>query len=281
MKKTVLSRVFSLMLALFLALSLLGCAAIAYAGWTVADPENVKKAVIACSYGETLREEIAKKWDNLLSICGIADTSPMLEILTEDRVQADVLTYFADAYHSKQTVDTKSLEEELEAKLWEYTATLENADPEDQELQKNVRDLASACMEEYRISIRVPLLHNVLGAITRYKKWMLCGGLVLAVFSVLLLVFLFFLQRQRRDIFYFAALATATDTLLILGGGLFARGIDLVNRLPLAQSALRDLAVLCASNMLTKLLITGTVLLAVTVLLLLLYILTGRRKQAR
>lgn len=279
MKKTVLSRIFSFVLALFLAITLLASAMAGYVRGTVADPQNVKNAVTGSDFAAALYSEILAKWDNLISICGIADTAPMLEILTEERVQADVLAYYDAAYHGKQDVDTEALEKALEEKLWAYAESLENTDRSDKELKKNIADLVKACMDEYRTSVRVPLLHTLLGALTRRKKWLNVGEIGAAAFACLLLLFLFFLQEKRRYTLYFAAVATATDTVLILGGGLFAKAIDLVNRLPLAESALRDLAVICANDMLTKLLILGAAFLAVTLILLLVFVLTGLTKK--
>lgn len=271
MRKAILSRCISFALALLLAASLLLAGLCVYAEKTVADPENVLKALQAGDYIPTLRQEILDKWDNLLSVCGVSDTAPMLAVLTQEQLLQDAQAYFRGAYQGQQDIPTEPLAQALEAEVWRYVASLEEADPEDPELKANIQELLESCMEEYRISIRVPLLHSVLGKVTRYRKWLWPALLASGVFSLLLLVFLFFLQRKRRETLYFLTVAAATDGVLITGLYLLAKAVRLTERLPLAKSALQGLAVLCVQDMLHKLLRLGIVYLAAALLLLAAY----------
>lgn len=279
MKKTVLSKAISFLLSLLLATTLLGGFVCAYIGQTVGDPRRIDEAAAESGYGDTLYGEIRDKWENLFAVSGIPDAEEMLSVLRKDTLMSDIRSYFAGAYQGQLIVDTQALEDALQEKLEAYVAGIEDADPEDLELQKNIRDLVAACADQYRLAVRIPMLHTVLGKVTRIRDLLAVAVAAAALFAVVLAVFLFFLQKPRADALYFGAVATVTDTVLLLGLRIFAGWIRLVDRLPLAQSALRDLAQVYVADLLSVLTRWGIGFAVLSAALLAAYGLTARRHR--
>ena len=68
MKKKVLTTIFSLLLSLFMAVSLLLGSLCFYAKQTVCNPERLTQIATEKGYTQTLYEEIAYSWENYLAI---------------------------------------------------------------------------------------------------------------------------------------------------------------------------------------------------------------------
>ena len=98
MSKRVLSIVFSYILALFFAVTMLAGVLCDFAYKTVCDPELLVSHAISSGYATELYDEILYKWENLLSITGIDDTEPFTQVLTLERVEDAAYSYLRNAY---------------------------------------------------------------------------------------------------------------------------------------------------------------------------------------
>lgn len=271
MKKKVLSVIFSGILSLFLAIVLLVGALCAFAYGTVCDQQLLTSTANASGYTDQLYEEIKYKWENLLSITGVMDPDPIMQVLTPQTVQEAVLSYLRDAYTGTANIDTQTLRDELEAKIRDYAYSNNIHATPQAELDQNISDLVSACMKEFTSAIKIPLLPRLLGAVSRIAPYLKMAPIICAVCAAALLLFVFFLQPKRRDTLYYASISTATNAVLILGGIWMAGHYRVVDRLPVEISALRTLIVSYLNGLLENLQLYGEVFLQVTILLLLLY----------
>ena len=273
MKRTVLRTVISVVLALFLAISLFVCGFCVYGYEVVCNPGVFMETAEASGYAQELYGEIFDKWENLLVITGVSDTESILEVLTPEQVKKDAHLYLENAYAGNvETPDTESLENSLSEKVHAYAYRGEDPDPIP-ELEANIQELVSACMGEYRQSVQIRLLPKLLSALGSRRSLMKIGIFASAGIALFFCVFLFFLQKKKKEFLYYGAMATATGALILLGGCWFARYQQILNRLPFEDSAMKTLVVKFLETLLVYLRQLGDLYLAVTVLLLVLYLL--------
>lgn len=241
MIKKVLRVIFSCILTLFIAIVVLAGSLCYFAEQTVCDPDILVQTAESSGFAEELYQEIKYDWENLLAITGVMKPDDMMAVLTQEQVQTDAIAYIRDSYTGSATVDTAQIRRQLDEKVREYAYSHNiNATPES-ELEQNIKDLVDACMAEYRSSITIPLLPKLLGAVTTYSAYLQTGKTITAVAAAVLLLFLFFLQVQRRDTLYYLTLAAATDGIILVGLVQAATYYDVINRIPFDASALKTL----------------------------------------
>ena len=282
-KKSVLTTAFSLILSLFLAISLLAGSLCVYARSTLCKEELLTSTLLQSGYSQQLYEEILYKWENLLSICGVpeSENSTILQCLTPEGVKQDTLAYFRDSYSGSRKLDTQPLEENLEALIRSYAYSNNVHMSSQEELDANIADLVNACMEEYHNSVMVPLMPRLLSKLPPLRN-MLLWGILAAGFSALVLgVFLFFLQRRRADTLYYFGIATGTNAVLILGIYALTKGTRLISRLPITESALRSFLVAYLEILLEYFLLLGLLFLGITAFFALLYFLISFLKKPK
>lgn len=271
--KKALSVIFSCILSLFMAILVLGGCLCAFAKETVCDPQLLIDCGNTSSYTDELYDEIKYEWENLLSVTGITDMEPILQILTPEVVKEAAIGYLTDAYTGTAEIDTQSLHDTLEEKVRNYANSNNIHATPQAELDKNINDLVNACISEFTNSVRIPLLPRLLGKTQSLVSYLDLGIKACAVGAALLLLFLFFLQTKRTDTLYYAAIATATDAVVMLGAVWAAGHYGLTDRLPIDVSALRTLLVSYVNALLENLQRYGNLLLLATAALLALYIL--------
>ena len=271
MKKSILTTVFSCILSLFLAIVLLAGSLCVYARRTVCEPEVLLQISQKCGYSQELYDEIKYKWENLLSITGVMEPESIMEVLSPELVREDTLKYLYGAYSRTSDLDTAELKSQLESKIRDYAYSNNiHATPEE-ELEQNITDLVNACMQDYRGAIAIPLLPKLLGAVSRIAGYLKNGLYAAAVAALVLLVFIFFLQRQRRETLYYATIATATNSVLLLALSGLAGHYELIARLPFEASALKTLISAYLQHLLDRLNTMGLIFLWVAVTLLLVF----------
>ncbi len=273
MKKTVLSHVFSSVLALFLALLLLALSLAVFANSTLVKPEFLTGLAQYSGYTQALCAEIEEDWENLLAITGIADPEPILAVLTKEQVSADVCAYLEDSYTGTASINTTELEEKLDTQVRAYVLTILPDETIDKELEKNINELVSACIKDYKNSVRVPALPKILQAISKLGTLLEPAIWIAAAGCAVIAVFIFFLQRKRQYVLYYAAIATATNATLFLCATGLAAHYQLASRLPIGESALRTLLCALAQDMLDRLQMYGYFFLVASALLVLVYLL--------
>jgi hypothetical protein len=270
--KKKLSVIFSLILTLFLAIGLFAEAMCQLVCTTVCVPQLWQQAIQDSSYTDTLYEEIYGNWENLLLICGVQRPEEILSsILTREEVSKHAQDYFAQAYTGEVTLDTTKLKQDLQDALYSYAAENNVYKTEQAELDANVQELVDVCIGEYTNAVQLPLLPRLLSSVAgmqsklRLLQWYIGGA------CIGLLVFVFFLQQRRRNVAYYGAIATVTNTVLLLGGYGFVAGKQFLQRLPIGASALRDLAIAYGQQILQQMCRLGLLFLAATALLLVVY----------
>lgn len=273
MKKKIIATVFSTILSLFLAIVLLATCLCYFARQTVCDPQLLTDIANDSGYTAELYEQIKYKWENLVSITGVTDPDSIMQVLTQEQVQEDALAYLQDAYTGTATIDTEELSQALRAKVSDYAYSNNIHATPKAELEQNIDDLVAACIQDYKTSIRIPLLPRLLGTVSQIPAYLKTAIQIGWVSCFVLLVFIFFLQKKRTYTLYFAAISTATNALLLLGGCWLIRENQLIERLPIDISALR--ALLCAylSKLVSQLESFGYLFLQATLVLLAVHLL--------
>lgn len=273
MKKTILSTVFSSILALFLALILLVGSLCVYANSTVCDPQLLANTARSSGYCTELYEEIKYDWEDLLAITGVSEPDPILAVLTQEQVEADAIAYITASYTGSAKLDTSALKSALDEKVRAYVIPITPNGNIDDELEQNINDLVSACIKDYESSIKIPALPKILGAVNKVGKFLTPGLWAVAVAGIVLLVFLFFLQKKWQDTLYFAAISTATNAVMLLSATGLAGYYKLTQRLPIDASALKTLLVSYLQKLLDTLQNYGTFFALITALLIMIYLL--------
>lgn len=273
MKKRIIATVFSTILSLFLAIVLLATCLCYFARQTVCDPQLLTDIANDSGYTAELYEQIKYKWENLVSITGVTDPDSIMQVLTQEQVQEDALAYLQDAYTGTATIDTEELSQALRTKVSDYAYSNNIHATPKAELEQNIDDLVAACIQDYKTSIRIPLLPRLLGTVSQIPAYLKTAIQIGWVSCFVLLVFIFFLQKKRTYTLYFAAISTATNALLLLGGCWLIRKNQLIERLPIDISALR--ALLCAylSKLVSQLESFGYLFLQATLVLLAVHLL--------
>lgn len=234
---------FSCILSLFLAILSLGAGLCHYAQRTVCDPDVFLSAGIESNYGQIVYDEIAYEWENLLAITGVETPEDIMAVLTSEQVKEDALRYINDCYTGSAALDTEDLRSELDAKVREYAYSHNiHATPE-AELEQNIKDLVDACIVEYKNAITIPLLPKLLGTVNNYSEFLPKIMIALVAACIFLLLFIFFLQKKKQDTLYYAAISAATTGILFYGIPLLAAYYNVLNRLPLGDSALKVLVI--------------------------------------
>ena len=274
MKKTVLSAVFSCILSLFLALALLAGGLCVYASSTVCSPDLLTDLSRSGGYCEELYEEIRYDWENLLAITGVADPDPIMAVLTLEQVEADTISYITDSYTGSATINTEALEAGLREKVQTYVLSIVPNGEIDEELEKNINELITACISDYKNSVRIPALPKILGVVSKLTSYLTMGLWAAVAAVVVFLAFLFFLQRKRQDTLYFAAISTGTNAVLLLAATGLITHYQIVERLSIDVSALRTLLTGYLLALVNTLQEYGYLFLLITLLLLVAYLLT-------
>ncbi len=263
--KKVLQVSFSCILTLFLSLLLLAGTAIDLAKGTVCRPQYLVDIADKSTYAQELYEEIRYEWENLLAITGVTEPTPIMAVLTPERVREDALQYLEDAYTGSPQLSTDALKQELEAEVRRYVNSnyipLEQRD----ELEQNITDLVSSCISHYRSSIMLPAAGKILGAVKGIEKYIRPGLHIAAGGAAVLVIFLFFLQRKRRNLFYYAAIAGATDAVLLYSVPELVKHYEIMERLPFGESAMKTLILRYLEDLVGKVKAFGRVFLKATV----------------
>lgn len=273
MKKAVLSTVFSCILSLFLALALLVGGLCVYASSTVCSPDLLTDLARSSGYCNELYEEIQYDWENLLAITGVADPDPIMAVLTPAQVEADTISYINDSYKGSAAINTEALEAELSEKVRTYVLSILPDGTIDADLEKNINELIASCISDYKSAVRIPALPKILGTVSKLAPYLTVGLWASVAAAVVILVFLFFLQRKRHDTLYFAAISAGTNAVLLFVATGLVTHYQIVERLPIEVSALKTLLsgyLLILLNTLQK---YGYLFLQITLLLLFAYLL--------
>lgn len=273
MKKQILSTVFSIVLALFLAFALLAGSLCMFAKNIVCKPDVLQQTVLSSGYTQELYEQIQYSWENYLAISGVSEPNPIMAILTPEKVREDALRYLENCYNGETVLNTDPIRADLEAKVREYVDGQLGYGVPDDELENNIRELLDACINTYRQALTIPMLPKILKTVSSLEKYTAPGALCTFGFGFLLIVFLFFLQRKRQNTLYYASIATLTNALLLMGAVWLTRHYELIARLPIEESALRTLLISFLQIILDSLWKIGLIFLVSTLALLFLYLL--------
>lgn len=287
MTKTFLRVFFSCLLALFLAILILGAGLCHLGQRVVCNPATLQKLAVDTGYTKQLYDEIVYDWENYLAITGVETPETIMAVLTQEQVDQDVLQYIKDAYTGTAAVNTETLRGDLESKVREYANSHNIYETPEEELEQNIQDLVDACIDDYTSAINIPMLVKILSTIHRYGTMLLPCLIALSIGSIILLVFIFFLQKQKQDVLYYGAIATATGSIVLLGIPKLAAYYNVLNRLPVTASAMKTLVKSYLQTLLAAIGSYGKVFLITTIALLALYIvitvivaLTKYRKSA-
>lgn len=272
MMKTFLRAFFSCLLALFLAILVLGVGLCHLGQMVVCNPATLQKLAVDTGYTKQLYDEIVYDWENYLAITGVETPETIMAVLTQEQVNQDALKYITDAYTGTATINTETLRSNLDSKVREYAHSHNIYETPEEELEQNIQDLVDACIDDYTSAITIPMLVKILSTIHRYGTLLLPCLIALSVGSIVLLVFIFFLQKQKQDVLYYGALATATGTIILLGIPKLAAHYNILNRLPVTESAMKTLVRSYLKTVLDAVGRYGNLFLVATVALLALYI---------
>ncbi len=271
MKRNLLRGAFSLVLALFISIIVLCGALLGIVEQTVCSPAYLLKTAQSSGYTAQLYDQIAYHWENLLAITGVMEPETIMAVLTPEKVQEDVLSYLESAFTGSPELDTELLQEDLDKALRAYVEAYYPSAEQQTELEQNIRDLVADCISYYRSSIALPGAGRLLGTVSGVRVYFRPVALLLAGVGAVLLLFLVFLQKPRGEVFYYGAIALAADALFLLGIPALVYGYRIIQRLPLAESALKTLMDAFLEGLLRYLERMGWLAVACTVLLLLIY----------
>lgn len=280
MKNRKLASLISYILALFLTFTLFATTVCTVFLLTVANPKRIDNAILKSEYIKPLKDEIAYKWDNLAAICGMENRDELLALLTEEQIKNDSRKYFKKAYDG-ETIDTSALKERVHKVVSDYAYKNDWGLISKAELEQNINDLVNSCMDEYDLSIKVKLMPKLLGATVRYKKIALIGFGAFAILSVGILVFIYFLQTNRRKTLFYAFTAFGANTFLYMFMVLFVLINDLIDRIPIEASALYNLVNKYIQDILNSVLMLTILLLIISVLTLILYLIPKKNTNTQ
>ena len=272
MLKSFLKIFFSCILALFLAILALGAGLCHYGHTVVCNPDTLQKIAVDSGYTQQLYEEIVYDWENYLAITGVETPETIMVVLTQEQVDRDALQYISDAYTGKATVNTDALRSSLDSKVRQYAHSHNIYETPDEELEQNIQDLVDACIDDYTSAIAIPMLVKILSTIHRYGAMLLPCLIGLCIGNAVLLAFLFFLQKKKQDVLYYSAIATATGSIILLAIPKLAAHYNIVNRLPVSESAMKTLVKSYLETILNAIGSYGNIFLIATIILLALYI---------
>lgn len=268
--KSRLTVTLSFVVSLFLALTLLAVALCAFGSSVLAKSTRLEEAAVVSDYSQTLYEEIQYDFENLLSITGVMETESIMTALTPEMVDRDALSYLADCFGDGATLDTSSLKADLDAGIRTYIeSVLPEGEEWNEELEKNLNDLVSACVRRYRQGIQIPMLPKIGKTLVKLGSYLKWGATLAALASLGCAAYLFLLYKPRRKALYYYAVSTATNSVLFLGAAYLAKWNHITQRLPIEESALQDLLSRYLQSILSVLEQIGWVFLGATVLFIL------------
>lgn len=269
--KKILPSVFSFVLSLFLAVSLLLGSFSLFVYHTVLDQETLIGVADQSKYTEEMYEEIRDSWENLFAITGVSEPEPILKLLTPEGVEKEAFSYLRSCFGGKGKISTEQMEKDLDEKIRAYVKS-QGEEEISKEVEENIEELVSSCAEKYVKGIRVPLLHTVLGKAGALRKYLLPVSVISFAFSLILAVFIFFLQKKKKEILYFLAISTATCAVIFLGATFLAEGYEITARLPIEKSALLTLVASFVQFLIDEICLMGVIFSGVFVLLIVLYL---------
>ncbi len=277
MKSNKLPSLISYVLALFLTFTIFGAIFCGIFLSTVANPQTIDNAILKSEYITPLKQEIYNKWDNLASICGMEDRSKLLALLTEEQIKTDSRQYFKNAY-TNQTIDTSLLKEKVHNIISDYAFQNDWGIISKAELEQNINDLVNSCMDEYNLSVKVKLVPKFFNLVAKYKKVALIGLVATSILSVGIIIFIYFLQSNRKKTLFYTFSAFGGNGLLYLFLVLFIKLNDLINRIPVEASALYNLINKYLQDILNQICVVTVLLLIISTLVLVLYLIPNKKR---
>ncbi len=278
MKKQTLSTIISFVLALFLSFAVFTVVICSVFLCTLANPNVIDKTISQSDYAKPLKEEISAKWDNLAAICGMDERDVLLSLLTEERIENDSRKYFKMAYEGK-TLDTSNLKKEVYDIVSDYAHSHDLNLISAQELEQNINDLVTSCMEEYDRSVKIRLMTRAFGTIGKIRPTVLIALVISFLISAGIIVFIFYLQTDRKKTLFYLFSAFAANAVLYLFAVLFTYLNNLINRIPIEESALYNLTVKYLNDTFTFITVTAVLLCIVSALVLAFYIKPSKNKE--
>ena len=263
-------KLFSVVIALFLAVSLFAAGICIYGTHTVCRQELLLEQLESTGYTRELYGEIVARWQNLLTLAGVAEPETILCVLTPETVAEDAAAYFRNACNGAATPDNQDLRTALEQALRSY-AEAHNIQARPQtELEEHNRTLVNACMADYRLIMQNPLLPKAVNAVLARRDLLKTGGYIAGAASALFLAALFFLQEKRRNTLYYAAISAASCAVSVFGVWGYFHHKNILQTV--AQSPIKTLAAGYLTRLLQSLRLLGDIYLAAAAALLLGYL---------
>ncbi len=279
MNKSKLSSVFSYALAMLLCVLVFAVSLCVLFVLTVASPKAIDTAITQSDYVAPLRQEISAKWENLASICGMQETKPLLSLLNNERVENDCRQYFKNAYNG-ETLDTASLKNEVYRVVSDYAHKNDLGLISQAELEQNIKDLVNSCMDEYDRAVKIRFMPKLLNKAAKLTPTLLICLTALTLASVGIIIFIFYLQADRKKTLLYVFYALGGNALFYLFMLLFVWANDLIKRIPIEESALYNLSIKYLSNTLNSFILTAAILLIASAVILILYLKHTKSKKA-
>ncbi len=242
MKKINLPLAFSYILSFFLSLTICAVAVCFVFLFTIANPENIDKAILKSDFVKPLKNEISEKWENLAAISGMEESEKLLALLSDERIEKDSREYFKKAYKGK-AIDTTPLKDEIYVIVSEYAKAHNPHLISDSEVEQNVLDLVNACITEYDISVKIKLMPTLLAKVSKLTPVIIGVLIGCIVLSVGLFIFIFRLQKSLKNTLTYLFYALASNSILFVFLSLFIYFNNFINRIPIEASALYNLTV--------------------------------------
>ena len=270
--RNVISGILSFLLCLFLSL----LALLVLVQSTLLSPGFMKKQVAKSEYAAHIIEDMEEIFVSY-GISSDFDEAFFTSVLSESGVRADIEREIDRMYGAALGgADVDGFKNQLHQKL------LANVGSRGIEVTDEVEDalqyLVQVCAETYQEGVSLPLATYASGMLRSVKTPLLMATGGIALLSVFILAFLFFIRR-KKTFCRFAIYAFSGSALTLAAGACLVLFSGRIERISISSKALYYLVTTYATQCIYFLLMLAGILLALTALFAVLYVFFGRREK--
>lgn len=238
---------------------------------TVMNSSFVLRIVTGSQYTGLMTEQIQSRMVEWGANSGVTDETIFMNIVTQERVYEDTLTYFQNALTGQKVLDTTDLEQSLYAAIDAYAQAGDISEVTEAELQENIRHLVELCVDGYSQRVAVGLMPELGQIISRASRAFDIALLISAALIVLLIILLARWAHSRRRTLRYLIYAMTAGLILWWGSLIWIYSSRMVSRVALTSRPLYTLATDFLNAMLSR-----GLLIAIISTLLLIGLIVGR-----
>ena len=240
-QKSNIKKIISVIFAFFMSVFLFLLAALIIINSTLFSQQYIKGKMVSSNYAEKLTGEIREEFVSYGAASGFDETF-FNSVLSVDIVYKDLDTTLNNLYRGeKQALQVGTLEKELLQKFTNYVN--EQGGTITPEIQEAIEYLTANCVKSYQDHIQLPYADQIYSMMQKAKNPLNILMTILAVLTVILALFVFFLNHWRHRAVRYYIYTFSASALMCLALPAFFALSGKIHKVAITSPSLRGLVI--------------------------------------